>query len=183
MSAEDIRIYGDPVLRKKAAPVEAFDDQLKSQVDEMFRVMFEAEGIGLAAPQVNILRAFLVIGMPRENQEPERLFFANPEIVETRGESAFEEGCLSIPEIREEVIRPEWIRLRYQDLEGNQKELETSGLLARVLQHEIDHLNGILFVDRITAARKSLLKNDLKKLAQKGTTGRKQPFKEAATVL
>ena len=94
MSTRDIRIYGDPVLRRQTEPVEHFDDELRSTVEEMFEVMFAADGIGLAAPQVNISKAFLVIGMPRENEEPERLFFANPEILETRGESAFEEGCL-----------------------------------------------------------------------------------------
>ncbi|MFH1863175.1 MAG: peptide deformylase, partial [bacterium] len=134
MSDYRIRIYGDSVLRKKAAPVEVFDDELKEVVAAMFDTMFAAEGIGLAAPQMNISKAFLVIGMPRENQEPERLFFANPQILETSGESSFEEGCLSVPEVRAEVIRPEWIRVTYQDLEGKEHELETNGLLARVLQ-------------------------------------------------
>lgn len=173
MSTEDIRIYGDPVLRRKADKVEQFNETLKKTVDDMFEVMFAADGIGLAAPQVNISKAFLVIGMPRENEEPERLFFANPEIVESRGESTFEEGCLSIPDIREDVIRPEWIRVQYQDINGNERILETDGLLSRVLQHEIDHLDGILFVDRISAARRSLLKNDLKKLSEKSKNQQK----------
>ncbi len=173
MSTEDIRVYGDPVLRRKADRVVQFDEALKKTVDEMFEVMFAADGIGLAAPQVNISKAFLVIGMPRENQEPEKLFFANPEIVESRGESTFEEGCLSIPDIREDVIRPEWIRVQYQDIRGNKQILETEGLLARVLQHEIDHLDGILFVDRISAARRSLLKNDLKKLSERSKKQKK----------
>jgi len=169
MSAHDIRIYGDPVLRRQTEPVEHFDAELKSTVEEMFEVMFAADGIGLAAPQVNISKAFLVIGMPRENEEPERLFFANPEILETRGESAFEEGCLSVPGVREEIIRPEWIRLKFQDLEGKEHTLETDGLLARVLQHEVDHLKGILFVDRVTPARKVLLKKPLQQLAETGS--------------
>lgn len=168
MSAEDIRIYGDEILRKKTERVVEFDDELETTVEQMFDTMKEAEGIGLAAPQVGIPRAFLVIGMPRENEEPEKLFFANPEIVETSGESHFDEGCLSVPGITEDVVRPEWIRLRYQDIDGNEQSLESDGLLARVLQHEIDHLNGILFVDRVTPARKSLLKNSLKKLAEEG---------------
>ena len=106
MTVDDIRIYGDPVLRKKAARVEAFDEGFKALVEEMFPIMFEADGIGLAAPQLNISKAFLVIGMPRENQEPESLVFVNPEILEARGEGTFEEGCLSLPGIREEVVRP-----------------------------------------------------------------------------
>jgi len=166
MTIDDIRVYGDPVLRKKAARVEAFDEEFKALVEEMFPLMLEADGIGLAAPQVNISKAFLVIGMPRENQEPERLVFVNPEILEARGEGAFEEGCLSLPGIREEVVRPEWIRVRYQDVEGLVKELETDGLLARVLQHEMDHLDGILLVDRISPARRSLLRSELKELAE-----------------
>ena len=170
MSADDIRIYGDDILRKKADPVVEFDDELKATVEAMFETMFEAEGIGLAAPQVGISKAFLIIGIPREDQEPEKLFFANPVIEETQGESHFDEGCLSVPGITADVIRPEWIRLRYQNLDGNVCVIEDNGLLARVLQHEIDHLNGILFVDRLTPARKSLLKNDLKKLADEGYT-------------
>jgi len=174
MSADDIRIYGDPILRRKAERVIVFDDAFKALVEEVFPVMFEADGIGLAATQLGIMKAFLVIGMPRENEAPERLFFANPEILETRGESTFEEGCLSVPGIREEVERPEWIRLRYRDIEGQVKELETDGLLARVLQHEMDHLEGILFVDRISPARKALLKNELKKLAEESKKKREK---------
>ncbi|HEX7343691.1 MAG TPA: peptide deformylase [bacterium] len=166
MTVDDIRVYGDPVLRKKAARVEVFDEEFKALVEEMFQIMFVADGIGLAAPQVNISKAFLVIGMPRENQDPEKLLFVNPEILEARGEGCFEEGCLSLPGIREEIVRPEWIRLRFQDIEGQVKEVETDGLLARVLQHEMDHLEGILLVDRLSPARRSLLRNELKKLVE-----------------
>jgi peptide deformylase len=166
MSANDICIYGDLVLRQKAFPVVKFDEELKQVADQMFDTMFEADGIGLAAPQINISKAFLVIGMPREDQEPERLFFANPEILETRGEIGMEEGCLSIPGVRDEVMRPEWIRLRYQDIKGQTQELEADGLLVRVLQHEIDHLNGILFTDRLSPAKRGLLKSALEKLAK-----------------
>ena len=171
MTTDDIRIYGDDSLRKIAEPIVVFDDRLKETVEEMFEVMLEAEGIGLAAPQVGISKAYLIIDMPRENEEPERLFFANPKLLETRDESPFNEGCLSVPDISEEVIRPEWIRLNYQDINGTEQALETGGLLARVLQHEIDHLNGILFVDRLSPARKALLKNELKKLAEEGPSG------------
>jgi peptide deformylase len=171
MKIEPIRIYGDPILRRKADPVEHFDDELQAIVDRMFEVMLRADGIGLAAPQVGISRSFLVIGMPKENEEIERLFFANPRIVETAGSSPYDEGCLSVPGIRAEVIRPEWIRVKYQDLDGSEKVLEDGELLARVLQHEIDHLNGILFVDRISPAKKALLKKTLQKMAETG----KQP--------
>ncbi len=166
MTVDDIRVYGDPVLRKKAARVETFNEEFKALIEEMFQIMFVADGIGLAAPQVNISRAFLVIGMPRENQDPEKLLFVNPEILEARGEGTFEEGCLSLPGIREEIVRPEWIRVKFQDVEGQVKELETDGLLSRVLQHEMDHLEGILLVDRLSPARRSLLRNELKKLVE-----------------
>ncbi len=180
MTAHDIRIYGDPILRRKADPVVNFDEELKALAEEMFEVMFDADGIGLAATQVSIARAFLVIGMPQDDEAPpKRLFFANPEITEGRGETPFEEGCLSIPEVRSEVIRPEWIRVRYQDLDGKPMELEADGLLARVLQHEIDHLNGILFVDRLTPARKALLKKQLDKLAEE-TRAKAGDLKELA---
>jgi peptide deformylase len=170
MSKNDICIYGDLVLKQKATPVVEFDEKLKQTAEEMFQTMLEADGIGLAAPQVNISQAYLVIGMPHDDEELERMFFANPEITETRGEIGMEEGCLSIPGIREEVVRPEWIRLRYQDLQGRLHEMETDGLLARVLQHEIDHLNGILFTDRLSPAKRSLLKNALEKLANSSGT-------------
>lgn len=173
MSSDDIRIYGDKILRKKAEPVKVFDEELRRTANEMFDAMFDADGIGLAAPQVGISRAFLVIGMPKEGENPVRYFFANPVILESQGESPFQEGCLSVPGISEEVIRPEWIRVKYQDIEGKEHLLETDGLLARVLQHEIDHLYGILFVDRISPARKLLLKNELKKLTdEKRESGR-----------
>ncbi len=172
MSAHDIRIFGDPILRIKAPPVEVFDAALQATVDEMFATMDEADGIGLAATQVNIPRAFLVVGFPTDNGEIERLFFANPEIQEARGESTIEEGCLSLPGLRVEVVRSEWVRLKFQDIEGQSQELETEGLLARVLQHEIDHLNGILFVDRISPARRALLKSQLDRLAEQAAEGK-----------
>ncbi len=171
MKVQSIRIYGDPILRRKADPVERFDDELRAIVDDMFGVMLKADGIGLAAPQVGISRRFLIIGMPKDNDEIERLFFANPRIEETAGSAPYDEGCLSVPGIRAEIIRPEWIRVKYQDLDGSERVLEDGELLARVLQHEIDHLNGILFVDRLSPAKKALLKKTLQKMAQTG----KQP--------
>ncbi|MBU0518250.1 peptide deformylase [bacterium] len=168
MTAEEILIFGNPTLRKNAAPLTVFDDSLKATVEEMFTTMIEADGIGLAAPQVGISKRFLIIGMPREDDEIERLFFANPEVVAMEGESEYDEGCLSVPGIRAEILRPEWIRFRYQDIDGNQLELEDGGLLARVLQHEIDHLNGILFIDRLSPSKRSLLKKTLQKMAETG---------------
>ncbi|TKJ41774.1 peptide deformylase [candidate division LCP-89 bacterium B3_LCP] len=168
MSADNIRIYGDEILRLKAAPVVDFNESLKATVEDMFDTMQQAEGIGLAAPQVGISQAFLIVGLPHEDDDDiDRLFFANPKILETDGESHFEEGCLSVPGITEDVVRPQWIKLECQDIDGKIHTLEDDGLLARVLQHEIDHINGILFIDRLSPARKSLLKNTLKKIARR----------------
>jgi peptide deformylase len=112
----------------------------------------------------------LVIGVPKkDSEEMFNLAVVNPEIVEGRGAWDYEEGCLSIPDIRENVTRPEWLKLRYQDLEGNEHVLETGGMLARVLQHEIDHLNGVLFVDRVSPIRRALLRNRLRELARETT--------------
>lgn len=162
----DIITYGHPTLHHRAEPVKVFGAELKKLADEMYEAMYRAEGVGLAAPQVNVPLLFLVMSVPRENDEPLRMVMANARIVETRRQWEFEEGCLSIPEIRDMVVRPEWIRVEYQDIEGKAHSLEADGLLARVIQHEIDHINGMLFVDRLTPARRIRWESDLKKLAR-----------------
>lgn len=139
----DIITYGHPTLHHRAEPVKVFGAELKKLADEMYEAMYRAEGVGLAAPQVNVPLLFLVMSVPRENDEPLRMVMANARIVETRRQWEFEEGCLSIPEIRDMVVRPEWIRVEYQDIEGKAHSLEADGLLARVIQHEIDHINEI----------------------------------------
>ncbi|MBM3324818.1 MAG: peptide deformylase, partial [Calditrichaeota bacterium] len=128
--------------------------------------MVGAEGVGLAAPQINVPLQFVVISIPREHDEPLQMVMANPRIIETRGQWEYEEGCLSVPEIRDMVTRPEWIRVEYQDIDGKPQSLEADGLLARVIQHEIDHINGILFVDRLTPVRRIRWESALKKLAK-----------------
>lgn len=162
----DIITYGHPTLHHRAEPVMVFDEELKKLADDMFETMYRADGVGLAAPQINVPLLFLVVSVPREHDEPLRMAMANPRIVETRGQWEYEEGCLSVPDIRDMVTRPEWIRVEYQDIEGKAQSLETGGLLARVLQHEIDHVNGVLFVDRLTPARRIRWETALKKLAK-----------------
>jgi peptide deformylase len=158
--------YGHPTLRVKCAPVTAFDDKLHTLAADMEVTMHENDGMGLAASQVNVPIQLLVIGIPeKDDRQPIRLIAVNPEILESRGSWDYEEGCLSVPDLRDIVTRPEWIRLRYQDLSGRVHEIETDGILARVLQHEIDHLNGILFVDHLSPVRRALMKGKLKKLA------------------
>jgi peptide deformylase len=164
--AMKIITYGHPNLRVKCAPVTEFDDKLRALAEAMVVTMHENDGMGLAASQVNVPIQLLVIGIPEKEDRPAlRLTVVNPEILESRDTWDYEEGCLSIPELREMVTRPEWIRLRYQDLSGRVHEIETDGILARVLQHEIDHLNGILFVDHLSPVRRALMKAKLKKLA------------------
>jgi peptide deformylase len=167
----DIITYGHPTLHRRSEPVKVFDRELRKLADELFDAMYRAEGVGLAAPQVNVSLQLAVVSVPREKEEKLHIAMANPRIVETRGQWEYEEGCLSVPEIRDMVIRPEWIRVEYQDMNGKPQSLEADGLLARVIQHEIDHINGILFVDRLTPARRIRWESALKKLVQDATKG------------
>ncbi len=163
----EVRLFGDPVLRETAREVEKIDDEIRALAAKMFDTMVEEEGIGLAAPQVGMnLRLLVVDGSVFEGDEGRA--YINPEIVDfSKTKVLYEEGCLSIPEIRADVERPEAIRLTYTTLDGETVEEEVDGLLGRVLQHEIDHLDGILFVDRIGAARRNLLKKKLRAIQQK----------------
>lgn len=159
-----IRIYGDPVLRVKGmkVPVEKIPE-LKDIVEEMFRTMYENEGIGLAAQQVGITEQIIVIDTRENGSSPKAII--NPEITAySEEESSFEEGCLSFPDIRADIRRPIAIQLSYYDLQGKPHTEEIDGLLARVLQHEIDHVNGTLFIDRMSPVSRMLLKKKLNKL-------------------
>jgi peptide deformylase len=159
-----IRIVPDPVLRKTARAVAPADmPQLRDLIPEMFAAMYAAPGIGLAAPQVGVLLRAIVIDLQPE-KVPAPLVLINPEILAVSEEKATrEEGCLSLPEQYADVTRPAWVKVRYQDEHGARKEIEGDGLLAACLQHEIDHLNGVLFVDHISALKRNIL---LRKLAK-----------------
>ena len=155
-----IRIIGDNILREKAEEVTDFDDQLKSLIDEMIETMHESDGIGLAAPQVGISKRFLVADISPVESGHDPMAFINPVILEANGEIELEEGCLSIPGVRENVNRPEEILLKYQSVTGEEKTEKFTGWMSRVLQHEIDHLDGILFIDHLgTVKRKLILSN------------------------
>ncbi|MDE1905629.1 MAG: peptide deformylase [Rhodospirillales bacterium] len=159
-----ILIYPDLVLRKHARPVTPADaDEVRRLVPSMFATMYKAPGIGLAANQIgSLLRVIVVDVAPKDEQHPIALI--NPEIIAASAETATqEEGCLSIPELYAEVTRPARVKVRYQDLGGVKKEIEADGLLAACLQHEIDHLNGVLFVDYLSALKRNML---LRKLAK-----------------
>ena len=158
--------YGNPILRMKSKAVTEFNDELRKTIDDMILAMQEGEGIGLAAPQVAISKSFFVIdnSLIEENGVPEAII--NPEILSSHGESVIEEGCLSVPGIREDVKRPEFIRVKYQDVQGKVHEKDLDGLKARVFQHEIDHLHGIFFVDKIGAMKRKLLHKQLRQIAE-----------------
>jgi peptide deformylase len=165
MPSGKIKIYGDPILRLKGRMVDDFGPQWLPLIQEMIEICISDEGAGLAAPQIGKSIQLALVYLRRENEEPFILTLFNPQLLKAEGECVFEEGCLSVPDIREEVTRPEKISLKYQDHLGKSYELEADGQLARVLQHEIDHLNGVLFVDRISPVRKALIKNKLKNIA------------------
>lgn len=164
MASRNIKIYGDPILRLTAAKVEKFGENWLPLINDMFDTCESDEGAGLAAPQIGESIQLAVIMLRRENEEPFKMEVFNPEILESAGEESFEEGCLSIPGIRENVVRPTKIRLKYQDHKGQMHEVWADGLLARVLQHEIDHLHGVLFVDHLPTVKKLILKSKLKSL-------------------
>lgn len=151
-----VTLYPQPVLRKEAAPVEAFDDDLAKIVEAMYRRMYESKGVGLAAPQVGLGTRILVINPSgEEDDKSEELALINPTIVDRFGEeSVYEEGCLSFPGIYAEVKRPDKCKIEAKDVNGDKLELEFEGFASRVIQHEYDHLQGILLVDRMSAADK-----------------------------
>ncbi len=168
----EIRTYGDPVLRRTAAPVEEFDPSLKRFVDEVVETMIEKDGVGLAAPQTGHSVRVAVIDTTAGEETPYVLI--NPRITWSSDElEEYEEGCLSIPDIRLDVTRPVSVSVRALDAEGKEYRIEKAdGLLARALQHEIDHLDGIMFVDRVSPLQRQLVASKLKKLAKasRGTT-------------
>lgn len=163
--------YNDPVLRKKGAIVSEFTKKTEDFIEDMFETMYNSQGVGLAAPQVGIsLRIFVIDAdnMMEEDEElPGPMAFVNPIIVEQKGNKIpMDEGCLSIPEVTDKVVRPETIVIKYKNEYFEDQELEASGWLARVIQHEYDHLNGILFIDYLSAFRKRMHKTDLKEIEE-----------------
>jgi peptide deformylase len=166
MATLDILTFPDPRLRNRAKPVERVDDSVRAIIDDMFETMYAAPGIGLAAIQVNIPRRIVVIDISEEKDQP--LALVNPEILERSGEEQMDEGCLSVPGFYESVTRAERIRVRALDRGGAPFELETDGLLAVCIQHEIDHLDGRLFVDHISALKRQRIRRKLEKEQRQG---------------
>lgn len=161
MSVLEIVKYPSPALRGETQPVEAFDDDLKKLVANMFETMYFSNGVGLAAPQVGVLRKLIVI-----DWNGHRYVLINPEILDQEGEERREEGCLSFPGIYEDVTRPERIRVAYVDENRTQHEEEIEGFLARVFSHEIDHLNATLLIDHLSPLKRTFLKKKLERKAK-----------------
>jgi peptide deformylase len=160
MAVLSVRKYGDPVLRKRAAPVAHVTPEIRRMVDDMFETMYDEVGIGLAAPQVGISLRLMVVG-DDNGRTPRAL--VNPVIADRGGEVTAEEGCLSLPGIFAPVTRSEWVRLEAQDLDGKPVAIRAKGLTARVFQHEMDHLDGVLFIDRLDAMSRDRIKRKIKK--------------------
>lgn len=169
MSLLEIVLYPDPILREKCEPVTEITDEIRALIDDMTQTMYDAPGIGLAASQVGSRHRVIIVdvGDDEETGRRSRLYqIINPEIIETAGSVESEEGCLSIPDIRESVKRSRSITVQGLDPDGKTIKIEAEGLLSICLQHEIDHLDGILFIDRISRLKRELVKSRLKKLSQ-----------------
>jgi peptide deformylase len=165
VAVREIRLFGDPILREEAGEVAAFGDELRSLVRDMFETMYHAEGIGLAAPQIGVATRVIVVDLRREDRDDEPMALVNPRVTWTSSETAKQsEGCLSIPGLEEIVERPAKVRVEAHDPEGERIDILAEDLLARALQHEIDHLDGVLFLDRVSTLKRRMLMKKWKKL-------------------
>ena len=160
--------FGDPVLERPAEPVTVFDDELRKLIDDMFESMYEARGVGLAAPQIGISRRLAVIDITFKEDPDAKLVLANPEILHKEGKHTQPEGCLSIPGFSAVVERPKKVVLRGVDLDGKEIFIEGSDLLARAFCHEMDHLDGKFFLDHLSFIKRDMIKRRIKKLIRKG---------------
>ncbi|MER8385007.1 peptide deformylase [Mesorhizobium sp. M1428] len=173
MSIKPLIILPDPVLRQVSKPVERVDGNLRKLAGDMLDTMYDAPGIGLAAIQVGEPWRMLVIDLAKEDETPAPHVFINPEVLESSDQrSVYEEGCLSIPDYYAEVERPAAVRVKYLDRDGKLQEIEAEGLMATCLQHEIDHLNGVLFIDHISKLKRDMVVKKFKKLARDKAPGK-----------
>ncbi len=160
--------YPDPILQRPTEPVAEFNDELRALAADMFESMYKAVGIGLAAPQIGVGKRITVIDLSNQQNPDDKIVLVNPQIVHREGKQVEEEGCLSLPDIRDKVMRAAKVRVRAQDLDGKPIELEGTELLARAFQHEIDHLDGILFPWRLSALKRDLILRRIRKLQKTG---------------
>ena len=168
MSIRPVRIYGDPVLRQRTAEVASFDESLRLLAADMRETMHAYRGVGLAANQIGVLQRICVVDVPGEAEGAPRSIFTlvNPRVAARTGAETGEEGCLSIPGIYEDVSRALRIEVEYRDERGEKRTLDAEGFLARAIQHEIDHLDGVLFVDRLSLLKRQFLRRSLEALAR-----------------
>jgi peptide deformylase len=158
MALRQILVAPDPILKAKAKPVETVDADVRQMMDDMLETMYDAPGIGLAAPQIGVSRRVIVLDIAREDEPRAPLCMANPDLIWVSDEDAtYEEGCLSVPEHYAEVARPARIRVAYLDRDGTPQQLEAEGLLATVIQHEMDHLDGVLFIDHLSSLKRNMI--------------------------
>ncbi len=173
MPIKPLIILPDPVLRLVSKPIERVDAPLRKLADDMLETMYDAPGIGLAAIQIGEPLRMLVIDLAKEDEEPAPHVFINPEVLESGDQrSVYEEGCLSIPDYYAEVERPASVRVKYLDRDGKEQEMLAEGLMATCLQHEIDHLNGVLFIDHISKLKRDMVVKKFRKLAKEKAPGR-----------
>lgn len=161
--------YPEPVLSQPGEPVTEFDSELKKLADDMFETMYASQGIGLAAPQVAVAKRVTVIDLSQGKDPAQKLVLVNPEVIFREGKQYEEEGCLSFPEIREKVQRANKVRIRAQDLKGKWFEMDGEELLSRAFQHEIDHLDGMLFIFRMSSLKRDLVLRKIRKMQREGT--------------
>ena len=167
MSVREILVVPDPILKQVSKPVETVDDDLRALMDDMLETMYAAPGIGLAAIQVGVAKRVIVMDLAREGEPPAPRYFVNPEILWASEETApYEEGCLSVPEIFDEVERPSQVKLRYLDYNGKVVEEDAEGLFAVCIQHEMDHLEGVLFIDYLSRLKREQAVKKVKKQAK-----------------
>ncbi|HLJ79682.1 MAG TPA: peptide deformylase [Acidobacteriaceae bacterium] len=164
----DIVKYPDPILQRPTEKITEFNEELRTLAEDMFESMYKAQGIGLAAPQIGVSKRITVIDLSNKENPDDKIVLVNPEIIEKEGRQIAEEGCLSLPDIREKVSRASKVKVRAQDLRGEWFETEGTELLARAFQHEIDHLDGVLFLWRLSALKRDLILRKIRKLQKTG---------------
>ena len=167
MAVREILVVPNPILKQVSMPVEAVDDALRALMDDMLETMYAAPGIGLAAVQIGVPKRVIVMDLAKQDEEPQPRYFVNPEIVWASEETApYEEGCLSVPEIYDEVDRPAKVKLRYLNYQGEPVEEDAEGLFAVCIQHEMDHLEGVLFIDHLSRLKREQAVKKVKKLVK-----------------
>lgn len=164
----DIVKYPDPILQRPTEKITDFNEELRTLAEDMFESMYKAQGIGLAAPQIGVSKRITVIDLSNKENPDDKIVLVNPEIVVKEGRQVAEEGCLSLPDIRDKVARAAKVKVRAQNLQGKWFEMEGTELLARAFQHEIDHLDGILFLWRLSALKRDLILRRIRKLQKTG---------------